>query len=189
MGALHRFHIGDPPSDSPWSGGYGKSMRAASLERLRRVAKATPLQVAAAYAAIVNDWGLLAPPPRRHPPSVYQSASSVRRTARTMVALLQQNTTWQAQRIREARPYRGDATGWKNGTGGRSTRKTATVPLTAGFVGTVLDREPRVVILVGLEGSPKGGTGPSAAAPSLRAYCSTIREMILRTPASRVSCR
>jgi cell division protein FtsI (penicillin-binding protein 3) len=36
----------------------------------------------------------------------------------------------------------------------------------ASFVGTVLDREPRFVALVGLVGPREGGTGPSAAAPT-----------------------
>jgi hypothetical protein len=35
----------------------------------------------------------------------------------------------------------------------------------ASFVGTVLDREPRLVVLVGLEASNEEALGPTAAAP------------------------
>ena len=91
MGALHRFHIGDPPSALP-AVADGRSMRAAVLAA-GELAKATPLQVAAAYAAIVNDGIYLAPMPasmsaKRVPERVLRSD-----TAQTVVRMLEKNVT------------------------------------------------------------------------------------------------
>jgi cell division protein FtsI (penicillin-binding protein 3) len=49
----------------------------------------------------------------------------------------------------------------KTGTGELSDDRTY-----ASFVGTILDRPSPLVILVGLEEPNRGGSGPSAAAPT-----------------------
>jgi cell division protein FtsI (penicillin-binding protein 3) len=157
VSALHRFHVGDPPAKFP-EVSDATSIEAATLAS-GELAEATPIQVAAGYAALFNGGVYLAP--TRDRTSAKVSERVVRHeTARTMIAMLERTITSNLGTGKLARI-----------DGARVAGKTGTADLGhdhsyASFVGTVLDREPRFVALVGLEDPREGGTGPTAAAPA-----------------------
>ncbi len=147
MTLLKRFHVGDPPASLPTltEGSVQSGMLGAG-----ELAKATPLQMALAYAAIFNDGVYVAPD---HPAErVLQSA-----TAKTMVDMLEAIVASDRGTSRSART-----------AGLRVAGKTGTAAgdfVYASFVGTVLGQSSRYVVLVGLEAPREGGFGPTAAAP------------------------
>lgn len=152
LAALRHLHIGDPPASLPVVSDPS-SIGAAALAS-GELAKATPLQVVAGYAAIFNGGVYLEPSftrRRRRGERVLRPE-----TAQTMVAMLEAIIgsdlgTGKLARIEGAR------VAGKTGT--------SEEPVYASFVGAVLDRQPTFVVLVGLEAPREGGTGPSAAAP------------------------
>jgi cell division protein FtsI (penicillin-binding protein 3) len=113
--------------------------------------------MAAAYAAIFNDGVYIRPTltnASSRPERVLRSA-----TAKTMVTMLEMGVANDLGTGKLARI-----------AGVRVAGKTGTADLGgdrdyASFVGRVLDREPRVVVLVGLEAPAEDGTGSTAAAP------------------------
>jgi cell division protein FtsI/penicillin-binding protein 2 len=66
---------------------------------------------------------------------------------------------------------------------GKSGTSNADGHVYASFVGTVLDREPQFVALVGLEGPREGGSGPNAAAPVFARIARRILGQPLQDPA------
>jgi cell division protein FtsI (penicillin-binding protein 3) len=152
LAALHRFHLDDAPAMIPTitdGTGFDAAVLAAG-----ELARTTPLQMASAYAAIFNDGVYLAPTPDGKPERVLRAE-----TAREVTVMLEAALT---SRIGHGKLALVD--------GLRIAGKTGTADLGgdhqyASFVGSVLNREPRLVVLVGLEASNKDALGPTAAAP------------------------
>jgi cell division protein FtsI (penicillin-binding protein 3) len=156
VATLQRFHIGEPPGNIP-AVSDGAGIKAAMLA-IGELAEATPMQVAAGYAAIINGGTYRVP--------AFTRANAVPErvvrpeTARTVLAMLEAAVTSDLGTAKLARV-----------DGLRVAGKTGTADLGhdrayASFVGTVLDRQPPFVVLVGLEAPREGGTGLSAAAPT-----------------------
>jgi cell division protein FtsI (penicillin-binding protein 3) len=153
--ALRRLHIGDPPARLPLVSDPS-SIRAATLAA-GELAEATPLQMAAAYATLFNDGVYLKPSLTRRdqvPERVFQPE-----TALTMTAMLQTSVTSDRGTGKLAR-IEGARVAGKTGTGDLGDGRAY-----ASFVGSVLDRQPRFVVLVGLEAPGQRGNGPTTAAP------------------------
>jgi cell division protein FtsI (penicillin-binding protein 3) len=164
---LVKFHVGDAPGELPKIDD-DKTVRAMEFAS-GEVAKATPLQMAAAYAAIFND-GVYVAPSFDHHPSV-GSRVLKQDTARALVQMLEGAVrgegTGKAARIAGAR------VAGKTGTAEATDEAGADVYY-ASFVGSVLDREPRFVALVGLEVPEGKATGATAAAPAWARLVSRI---------------
>lgn len=155
LGTLRALHVGDAPGNiAPIARGDG--IEAARLA-VGEWAKATPLQMTAAYAALVNGGSYVAPTRTPRPPRPVRVFST--ETAKTMMGLLEDivasdlGTGIQA-RIDDVR------VAGKTGTG-----DLADGSLFASFVGTIPGFKPPFVIFVGLEAPKDHGTGPSTAAP------------------------
>ena len=155
LAALKALHIGDPPGSIP-AIADASGIQAAMLAS-GEWAKATPLQVAAAYATIFNG-GLYVEPTftNRAQPGVRVFREE---TARAMSGMLEDIIesnlgTGRLARIEDVR------VAGKTGTADLGDERSY-----ASFVGTVVGFKPRFVVLVGLEAPRDGGTGPSAAAP------------------------
>ena len=124
---------------------------------------ASPLQLASAYAIFANDGAYVAPTLARRPAEAPRRQLITKRTARAVVAALD-------EAVNGAR-----ATGAKARIpGARVAGKTGTSegPLPSGsegtyasFVGLVPVDHPRFVILVGIEGPRDGASGGKVAAP------------------------
>jgi cell division protein FtsI (penicillin-binding protein 3) len=164
---LAKLHVGDPPGELP-KVDDDRSLRAAEFAS-GEVAKATPLQMAAAYGAVFND-GVYVAPSFDHRPSV-------------MTRVLRESTAHALVQMREG-AVSGDGTGQgariagvrvagKTGTAGATDDAGAEVYY-ASFVGSVLDREPHFIALVGLEVPEGKATGATAAAPAWRKLASRI---------------
>ena len=155
LAALKALHIGDPPGSIPPiadPSGIQAAMLAGG-----EWAKATPLQVAAAYATILNG-GLYVEPTltRRAQPGVRVFREE---TARAMSGMLEDIIesnlgTGRLARIEDVR------VAGKTGTADLGDEHSY-----ASFVGTVPGWKPGFVVLVGLEAPRDEGTGASAAAP------------------------
>jgi cell division protein FtsI (penicillin-binding protein 3) len=157
VAALRRFHLGDPPAKFP-AVSDASSIDAAILAA-GELAEATPMQVAAGYAAILNGGVYLVPTLDRARAKAPERVLR-QETARTMIAMLERTITSDLGTGKLAR-IEGARIAGKTGTGDLGRDRSY-----ASFVGTVLDREPRFVALVGLEDPREGGTGPTAAAPA-----------------------
>jgi cell division protein FtsI/penicillin-binding protein 2 len=161
MSWVRRAHVGEPPGQLP-AVADGASIEAGLFAGGElAAATVTPLQLAAAYAAIVNGGEYVRPTFTRAPASPERLLRAD--TAATVVGLL------------EAAVGDGGTGKLARVPGLRVAGKTGTAELRdrdggesiyASFVGTVLDREPRYVALVGLVAPREGGTGPKAAAPA-----------------------
>jgi cell division protein FtsI (penicillin-binding protein 3) len=163
---LLRVHLGDAPGALPQPAD-GASMEAALLA-IGESAMATPLQVAAAYAAIWNGGTYLAPTDttlERAAEGVLSPAVAQALSQMLEAAVTSELGTGKLAQIPGLRVA--GKTGTAQLDGGR---------LYASFVGTVLDRTPRLVVLVGLEAPREGGSGPSAAAPAFAAVARRLFE-------------
>jgi len=164
---LVKLHVGDAPGELPTIED-DKTVRAVEFAS-GEVAKATPLQMAAAYAAIFNE-GFYLTPSFDHRPSVGTRVLK-EDTARTLVQMLEGavsgDGTGKGARIAGAR------VAGKTGTAD-ATDETGADVCYASFVGSVLDREPRFVALVGLELPQGKATGATAAAPAWGKLASRI---------------
>ena len=162
-----KLHVGDPPGELPRIGD-DRSLRAMEFAS-GEVAKATPLQVAAAYGALFNDGVYVAPSFDRHPSVGTRVLKE--NTAHTLVQMLEGavsgDGTGKGARIAGAR------VAGKTGTAD-STDEVGAEVYYASFVGSVLDREPRFVALVGLEVPEGKATGATAAAPAWAKLASRI---------------
>ena len=152
---IKRFHFGDAPAVWPTITD-GTSYDAAMLAS-GELGQATPLQVAAAYAAIFRGGSYL-PPVAVGVPAGKPEPTVSANTAQTMVGLLENVIT---------SPI---GTGHNAAIPGhRVAGKTGTMPhdedrMYGSFVGRVLDG-PNIVLLVGLVSNDDGYTGGKAAAP------------------------
>ncbi|MEO7330549.1 MAG: penicillin-binding transpeptidase domain-containing protein [Minicystis sp.] len=165
---LHRFHFAEAPAlpgaaagelivpieDRSFHGGVvaaGEAM------------KATPLQMALAYAVIANDGEYV-------PPTLVPRTGEVPRerilkpeTARALIPILEQvvsdkDGTGHHARLAGVRVAGKTGTGeWALPEGGSSTYVS--------FVGFFPAEKPRFLILVGIEGPRAGGSGGEVAAP------------------------
>lgn len=152
LATLHRFHLDDAPAIIPTirdGSGFDAAVLAAG-----ELARTTPLQMASAYAAIFNDGVYRAPTPQGQPESVLRPETARQVTAMLEAALTSKIGTGKLALV----------------DGLRIAGKTGTADLGgdhqyASFVGTVLNREPRLVVLVGLEALNEEALGPTAAAP------------------------
>lgn len=157
---LEKLHIGDAPGTRPKIDDE-KGIRAAEFAG-GEVAEATPLQLARAYATIFND-GVYVTPAQEGASTTVGARVMKPETAKTIVAMLEN-------------VVEGDGNGkLARLPGARVAGKTGTADVTgdsgaeltyASFVGTVLDREPRFVALVGIEAPEGKANGPTAAAPA-----------------------
>lgn len=152
---IKRFHFGDAPAVWPTitdGASYDAAMLASG-----ELGPATPLQVAAAYAAIFRNGTYLPPVAVGMAPGKPEPTVSAK-TAKTMIGLLENVIT---------SPL---GTGHNAAIAGhRVAGKTGTMPLDnhrmyGSFVGRVLDG-PNIVLLVGLVSNDDGYTGGKAAAP------------------------
>jgi cell division protein FtsI (penicillin-binding protein 3) len=156
---LGRLHIGDAPGWVPRIDD-DKSLLAANFAG-GEVVKATPLQMVLAYAGLFNDGVYVVPSAPGRAPARTRVISE--ETARTVVSMLENAVA-------------GEGTGKAARVDGlRVAGKTGTASWTdeqgkemyyVSFVGSVLDREPRFVALVGLEAPAGKASGPTAAAPA-----------------------
>jgi len=154
--SLRHFHFDEAPGHLP-DVTDGTGMEAAMLA-IGESAEASPLQIAAAYAAIWNEGNYVRPTMT----AKSQPAERVLRpeTARVLAAMLEAAVvsdigTGKLARIDNAR------VAGKTGT----ARIDSEGHLYSSFVGTILDQGPPLVTLVGLEAPKNGGSGPAAAAP------------------------
>jgi cell division protein FtsI (penicillin-binding protein 3) len=160
MSWVRRAHVGEPPGHLP-AIADGASIEAGLFAGGELgAATVTPLQVAAAYAAIVNGGEYLRPTFTRAPANPERLLRAD--TAATVVGLLEAAVgdagTGKLARVPGLRVAGKTGTAeLRDGDGGES--------MYSSFIGTVLDREPRYVALVGLVAPREGGTGPKAAAP------------------------
>jgi cell division protein FtsI (penicillin-binding protein 3) len=164
---LRKFHLSEPPASMP-AVTDGNSFNA-GLFAAGELMAATPQQVAAGYAALFNGGEYVAPTfarvePRRERVLRHETASTVVRMLEDAVG---DRGTGRLARVPGLRVAGKTGTAdIDDGHGGKLTY--------ASFVGTVLDREPRFVALVGLVGPREGGTGPSAAAPAFARLVATL---------------
>ncbi len=151
--SLKLLHLGETAEVAPLM-----SPRDRMLFAIGESTVATPLQVAAAYAALANDGFYNTPAASRaaaaHPERVLSSA-----TVRTVLLFLESAVASDIGTGKSAR-VEGLRVAGKTGTS-----EDENGHVYASFVGTVLDREPRLVTLVGLVDPQHDGSGPSAAAP------------------------
>jgi len=153
LGTLHAFHLSDPPAQlAPIADPHGID---AAMLAGGELMPASPLQVAAAYAAVFAGGVYRAP-------TTSGQASAPERvlgeaTSRTMVAMLERAVSEGSGAAAAVRAMR---VAGKTGTGDLGNDRNY-----ASFCGTVLDRAPPRVILVGLYDPARSGNGPKAAAP------------------------
>ncbi|MGZ3422218.1 MAG: penicillin-binding transpeptidase domain-containing protein [Polyangiales bacterium] len=150
---LRRFHFDDGPSHLP-TVTDGASIQAAELA-VGELAEATPMQMAAAYAAIVNGGSYIAPTTTRG--SVAKERVLGEGTVKTIMAMLEGVVTSGTGKLARIEGHR---VAGKTGTGDHHGQYYGS------FVGTVLDAKTPFVVLVGFELPQSSGyTGASAAAP------------------------
>ena len=166
---LRRFHFGSAPGiEGAAAGDLPASIEDRSLQgamvAMGGTMTASPLQVAAAYAALANDGVYLAPTLVRRTGDVPREQIVKPDTARTVVAMLEgavngERATGKAARVTGVRVAGKTGTaGWAIAGGGEGVY--------ASFVGLVPIERPRFVILVGLEGPRRGASGGTVAAPA-----------------------
>jgi hypothetical protein len=163
---LRTFHFGvAPPLEGATAGEMPESIddHAYAFTAIGETMTASPLQVAAAYAALANGGVYVPPTLSRRAGSVPAESILRPETARTVVAMLEgavngEHATGTLARIPGAQVAGKTGTaGWELPGGGEGRYVS--------FVGFVPSRAPRYVILVGLEQPREGGNGPQAAAP------------------------
>jgi cell division protein FtsI/penicillin-binding protein 2 len=157
--SLHRFHLDDAPAAIPPITD-GASFEAGVLAA-GELARITPLQMASAYAVMFDDG--IYRSPTRAPERVLRSE-----TAKQVTAMLEAALT---SKLGHGKLALVD--------GLRVAGKTGTADLGgdhqwASFIGTVLNREPRLVVLVGLEATNEEALGPAASAPT---FARIVRRM------------
>ncbi|APR84179.1 Cell division protein FtsI [Minicystis rosea] len=165
---LRRFHFGAAPAIEGAVAGempprYADRSFEGAVVAIGEGMAASPLQLAAAYAAIANDGVYVAPTLTRRSGAPPREPLMKPETARTVIAMLEgavngERATGKAARIHGAR------VAGKTGTAEWLARdKDGTY---ASFVGMFPAERPRFVILVGVEQPREGGTGGTVAAPA-----------------------
>ena len=166
---LRRFHFGSAPGiEGAAAGDLPASIEDRSLQgamvAMGGTMTASPLQVAAAYAALANDGVYLAPTLVRRTGDAPREQIVKPDTARAVVAMLEgavsgEHATGKSARVTGVRVAGKTGTaGWAIAGGGEGVY--------ASFVGLVPMERPRFVILVGLEGPRGGASGGKVAAPA-----------------------
>jgi cell division protein FtsI (penicillin-binding protein 3) len=158
---LRRVHVGEPPASLPVLRDAATVDAGLFAGGELGTATVTPLQLAAAYAAIVNGGEYVRPTlsPPRSPAERVMRADRAAALIAMLEAAVGDAGTGKLARVRGLRVAGKTGTAeFHDGDAGERTY--------ASFVGTVLDREPRYVVLVGLVAPREGGTGPTAAAPT-----------------------
>ena len=156
--AVKRFHIGDAPAALPVV--TEATPGAAAAFAAGELAKATPMQMAKAYVALFHEGLYPGAPDER----VIKSE-----TAAIVVKMLEATVASDIGTGKSAR-IEGARVAGKTGTGDLENGGHY-----ASFIGTVLDREPHVVILVGYEGSHEGMMGSSVAGVFAKIARRTLR--------------
>jgi cell division protein FtsI (penicillin-binding protein 3) len=154
---LTALHVGDAPGWLP-AIDDGHGVLAANFAG-GEVAKATPLQLARAYAALFDGGTYVLPPDAAGPHATRVFSEE---TAEAVVRMLENAVAVGTGR---AATIVGRRVAGKTGTAEWADDSGAKVEY-ASFVGAVLDREPRLVALVGLEVPGERVSGPKAAAPA-----------------------
>jgi cell division protein FtsI (penicillin-binding protein 3) len=166
--ALRRFHFGEaPPLPGAAAGDVppvfpDRSFEGGALAGGESM-KATPLQLALAYAVLAND-GVYVPPtltPRTG--EIPREPVIKAETARTVMSILEQTVNAKDATGKHAR-IPGVRVAGKTGTAEWTSPKGLEGTY-ASFVGLVPAERPRFLILVGIEGPRGGETGGSVAAP------------------------
>jgi beta-lactamase regulating signal transducer with metallopeptidase domain len=166
---LARFHFGAAPGiDGAVAGDApgpieDRSFQGAVVANGEQI-KASPLQVAAAYAAIANDGTYLPPTLVRRAAPAQGEPILKPETAHTLVAMLEGVVNGERGTGKAAR-LPGVRVAGKTGTADL-TRPDGTKSYYASFVGIVPAVRPRFVILVGVEAPRDEGTGGQVAAPA-----------------------
>ncbi|WP_394830956.1 serine hydrolase [Pendulispora rubella] len=149
---MHTFHFDVP---APSERGAAMAVGGAGT--------ATPLQLAAAYAALANDGVYIPPTSTRRKEPAPREAIVRPETAHTVLSLLEQAVSHPRATGKLAR-IEGVAVAGKTGTS-EWTRPDGTRVTYASFVGVVPAHAPRAVILAGIEQPGEGGSGGKVAAP------------------------
>lgn len=155
LAVLKALHVGDPPGALPPI--QDPAGIEPALLAVGETAKATPLQMTAAYAALLNGGiyrALSSSSGPRAETRVFQLE-----TAKTMTGMLEDIVMSQLGTAKLAQVEDLRVAG-KTGTSAREDGS-----FFASFIGTVLGGKPRVVVYVGLDAPRNQGTGASSAAP------------------------
>jgi cell division protein FtsI (penicillin-binding protein 3) len=164
---LRAFHFGEAPNLPGASGGWvpehieDRSLDGAAVAT-GGVATASPLQVAAAYAALAHEGAYVAPTLSRATGEVRREQIVKPETARTVVAMLEQVVNSERGTGKLAR-VAGMRVAGKTGTAEVQESPNSTELVYSSFVGFLPSTAPRFVILVGVENTH--GWGPTVAAP------------------------
>lgn len=163
---LHRFHLDDPPAILPKIADE-KGIDAAALAA-GELAETTPMQMAAAYAAIVNGGSYVAPTTSRG--TVAETRVLSEATVASVMQMLEGVVTSEIGTGKLAR-IDGHRVAGKTGTGEHHGKYYGS------FVGTVLDAKTPFVVLVGFELPQSSGySGGSVAAPTFAKIAKRIVE-------------
>jgi cell division protein FtsI (penicillin-binding protein 3) len=171
---LRRFHFGTPPLPGAAAGQMPARPEDRSFEgatmAIGQAMTASPLQVAAAYAAIANDGAYVAPTLTRRVGPAPREAILKPDTARALLSMLEQVVTGEHATGKQAR-LAGTRVAGKTGT---AEWESPSGGIYASFVGIVPADRPRFVILVGVEGPREGGYGGTVAAPAFARVASRV---------------
>jgi beta-lactamase regulating signal transducer with metallopeptidase domain len=165
---LRAFHFGAAP---PIEGATAGTMPAriedktydGAVVAIGESIAASPLQVAAAYAAIANGGAYIAPTLTRRAESAPREQIMKPETARLVVEMLEGAVNSEKATGKRAR-VDGVRVAGKTGTAGY-TKPNGDDGVYVSFVGFFPAAAPRFVVLVGLEQPKDEATGASAAAP------------------------
>jgi beta-lactamase regulating signal transducer with metallopeptidase domain len=165
---LRAFHFDGVPAveGAPAGAPTGAAVDRSSLGAITAIGEkmtASPMQVAAAYAALANK-GVFVPPTRTRRTGKVPHETLVRpETAQAVVAMLETAVNGEKATGSRAR-IDGPRVAGKTGTAAW-TRPDGSTGIYASFVGFVPSTAPRFVILVGLEQPRNGEAGGKVAAP------------------------
>ncbi len=165
---LRAFHFGTAPAiEGAASGQLPTRIEdhsyAGAVAAIGEVVTASPVQIAAAYAAIANGGEYVAPTATKRSGTAPRERIMKPETARTMISMLESSVSDEKATGKRAR-VAGVRVAGKTGTAGW-TLPSGGEGVYASFVGFVPANAPRYVVLVGLEQPREGGNGGSAAAP------------------------
>ena len=174
---LHAFHFGSAPGIEGANAGQmpahvGTSYDDAVLA-LGGAGTTSPLQIAAAYAAVANVGAYVAPTQSRRSGSPPREQIMKPETARAIAGMLDGVVNSEQGTGKLARIPGGPRVAGKTGTAGWELPNGAE-GFYASFVGFAPASTPRVVILVGVEQPRDRGTGPKVAAPVFARVASRV---------------
>jgi cell division protein FtsI (penicillin-binding protein 3) len=173
---LRAFHFGAAPVAGATAGQMPERIDEKSYEgaivAIGESIKASPLQVAAAYAAVANGGAYVAPTLSRRAGPAPREQIMKPETARTLVTMLEGVVTGERGTGKLAQ-VPGVRVAGKTGTASWQL-PDGREGIYASFVGFAPSDAPRVVVLVGLEQPREGGTGGKAAAPAFARVASRV---------------